>query len=116
MIRCGDERGSSQPRIFVSYARSDGGALAHALHRRLEQEAGFSLWQDLADLEGGAHGLLVPPDPEGLRPHRRGRARRPRRMATFYSDSPIRAVACGSGSLVFAGSADGVVHALEVRA
>jgi hypothetical protein len=44
---------SSRPRIFVSYARSDGKVLARALHRRLEEEAGFSLWQDLADLEGG---------------------------------------------------------------
>ena len=44
---------SSQPRIFVSYARSDGRALAETLRRRLAEEAGFALWQDLADLEGG---------------------------------------------------------------
>jgi hypothetical protein len=36
-------------------------------------------------------------------------------LATFYSDSPIRAVACGSPMLIFAGSADGVVHVLELR-
>jgi WD40 repeat protein len=40
-------------RIFVSYARSDGGAAARALRSRLHDEHGFALWQDLADLEGG---------------------------------------------------------------
>jgi hypothetical protein len=84
MIRCGDERGSSQPRIFVSYARSDGGALSHALHRRLEQEAGFSLWQDLADLEGGKDWESSPPSTDGdvllglSDPRRRVRQRKPR--------------------------------------
>jgi hypothetical protein len=43
---------SSPPRIFVSYARSDGKALARTLRGRLT-DAGFSLWQDLPDLEGG---------------------------------------------------------------
>ncbi len=40
------------PRLFVSYARSDGKAFAQQLSVRL-REAGFSLWRDLADLEGG---------------------------------------------------------------
>ena len=44
-------RGSG-PRIFVSYARSDGGACAEDLSRRLKG-AGFSLWHDLSDMEGG---------------------------------------------------------------
>ncbi len=44
---------TSAPRIFVSYARSDGTELAATLRRRLRDEHGFSLWQDLADLEGG---------------------------------------------------------------
>jgi WD40 repeat protein len=44
---------SSAPRIFVSYARSDGKEIAAKLRHRLQDEHGFSLWQDLADLEGG---------------------------------------------------------------
>jgi WD40 repeat protein len=36
-------------------------------------------------------------------------------VATFYADSPIRALACVTPRLVFAGSSDGVVHALELR-
>ena len=40
------------PRIFLSYARSDGEAFARALRRRLESE-GFSLWQDRTRMEGG---------------------------------------------------------------
>src|SRR5262249_31397127 len=43
----------SSPRIFISYARSDGGELARDLRRRLSVDHGFSLWQDLADMEGG---------------------------------------------------------------
>jgi predicted ATPase len=41
------------PRIFVSYARSDGKEIAAKLRRRLQDEHGFPLWQDLADMEGG---------------------------------------------------------------
>ncbi len=41
------------PRIFISYARKDGKEFALELHRRLTEEHGFSLWQDLADMEGG---------------------------------------------------------------
>jgi TIR domain len=44
---------SAAPRIFVSYARSDGKAPAVELRRRLQDEHGFPLWQDVADLEGG---------------------------------------------------------------
>ena len=44
---------SAAPRIFVSYARSDGKEIAAELRRRLQDEHGFPLWQDLADLEGG---------------------------------------------------------------
>ena len=44
---------SAAPRIFVSYARSDGKAFAAELRRRLQDEHGFPLWQDLADMEGG---------------------------------------------------------------
>ena len=40
------------PRIFLSYARSDGEAFARALRQRLESE-GFSLWQDRTRMEGG---------------------------------------------------------------
>ncbi|MER9134745.1 TIR domain-containing protein [Mesorhizobium sp. M0830] len=40
------------PRIFVSYARSDGHAFARKLHDRI-REAGLAVWQDLADMEGG---------------------------------------------------------------
>ena len=43
---------SAAPRIFVSYARSDGRELAADLRRRLEHH-GFPLWQDLIDMEGG---------------------------------------------------------------
>lgn len=43
---------TSGPRIFVSYARSDGKAFARNLSERLHAEC-FSLWRDLADMEGG---------------------------------------------------------------
>jgi WD40 repeat protein len=42
------------PRVFLSYARKDGEAFATALRRRLEdEEPEITLWQDLAELEGG---------------------------------------------------------------
>ena len=44
--------GSAAPRIFVSYARSDGKEIAAELRRRLQAE-GFALSQDLTDMEGG---------------------------------------------------------------
>src|SRR3954452_8200744 len=44
--------GAGQPRIFVSYARRDGREMAADLRARLAAQ-GFSLWQDLADMEGG---------------------------------------------------------------
>jgi TIR domain/NB-ARC domain/APAF-1 helical domain/WD domain, G-beta repeat len=44
---------SAAPRIFVSYARSDGKEFATELRRRLQDEHGFPLWHDLADMEGG---------------------------------------------------------------
>src|SRR4051794_5238828 len=40
------------PRVFVSYARSDGAAIAADLRQRLAAE-GVSLWQDLVALQGG---------------------------------------------------------------
>jgi TIR domain-containing protein len=40
------------PRIFLSYARSDGKAFAATLRRQLESHD-FSLFQDIANLEGG---------------------------------------------------------------
>src|SRR5574338_577406 len=42
---------SQKPRVFISYARSDGEAIAKELRRRLEQH--FTLWQDRAEMEGG---------------------------------------------------------------
>lgn len=42
----GDER------IFISYARADGGETARALRQRFEA-AGLSVWQDLVALQGG---------------------------------------------------------------
>jgi WD40 repeat protein len=39
-------------RLFISYARADGQECANALRQRL-QEAGFSLWHDRTDMEGG---------------------------------------------------------------
>src|SRR4051795_10904383 len=44
--------GNDQSRIFVSYARRDGRELATDLRARLAAQ-GFSLWQDLAHMEGG---------------------------------------------------------------
>jgi WD40 repeat protein len=41
------------PRIFVSYAQSDGKEIAAELRRRLQDEHGFPLWQDVKDMEGG---------------------------------------------------------------
>ena len=43
----------AEARIFVSYARSDGKEFAAELRRRLQDDHGFPLWQDLADMEGG---------------------------------------------------------------
>src|SRR3954466_14730752 len=40
------------PRVFVSYARSDGAAIAADLRERIAAE-GVSLWQDLVAMEGG---------------------------------------------------------------
>ena len=44
---------TTQPRIFISYARSDGEEFARNLCRRLVKEYGFSVWQDRAEMEGG---------------------------------------------------------------
>lgn len=44
--------GPSDPRVFISYSRRDGKDVAAGLRRRLG-ECGFSLWQDLADEDGG---------------------------------------------------------------
>ncbi len=42
------------PRVFISYARSDGETFASDLRTRLEnQEPEITLWQDRAQLEGG---------------------------------------------------------------
>src|SRR5439155_10215125 len=41
-----------EPRIFISYARSDGEDFARALRMRLEAE-GIPLWQDRVGMEGG---------------------------------------------------------------
>ena len=42
------------PRVFISYARSDGEAYATDLRQRLETEAPeITLWQDRARMEGG---------------------------------------------------------------
>jgi WD40 repeat protein len=42
----------SSPRIFVSYARADA-ELGRTLTERLARDHGFTIWRDLADLEGG---------------------------------------------------------------
>ena len=44
---------TTQPRIFISYARSDGEEFARNLCRRLVEENRFSIWQDRAEMEGG---------------------------------------------------------------
>ena len=44
--------GTSAPRVFISYARSDGAAFATQLRQRLEDEY-IPLWQDRTRLEGG---------------------------------------------------------------
>ena len=44
----------NQPRVFISYARSDGETFATALRARLEaKEPEITLWQDRARMEGG---------------------------------------------------------------
>jgi WD40 repeat protein len=43
---------AGRPRVFVSYARSDGEALAQDIRQRLEQE-GIPVWQDRTSMEGG---------------------------------------------------------------
>ena len=45
-------RDSANPRIFVSYARSDGEAFARNLREQLQAQ-GFSLWHDRQDMAGG---------------------------------------------------------------
>lgn len=45
---------TNPPRVFISYARSDGEAFAAALRQRLErEEPEITLWQDRARMEGG---------------------------------------------------------------
>lgn len=43
---------SSSTRVFLSYARKDGAALAATLHERL-QARGHEVWQDVFDMHGG---------------------------------------------------------------
>jgi hypothetical protein len=45
-------RDSANPRIFVSYARSDSEAFARNLREQLQAQ-GFSLWHDRQDMAGG---------------------------------------------------------------
>src|SRR4051794_23988873 len=45
-------RDAGDPRIFVSYARSDGEAFARTLREKLADQ-GFSLWHDRQDMAGG---------------------------------------------------------------
>jgi WD40 repeat protein len=42
-----------QPRIFISYARSDGEEFARNLRRRLIEEYHLAIWQDRTSMEGG---------------------------------------------------------------
>ena len=43
-----------KPRVFISYARSDGETFATELRQRLEREASdIELWQDRSRMEGG---------------------------------------------------------------
>jgi hypothetical protein len=42
-----------QPRIFISYARSDGEEFARNLRRRLIEEYHLAVWQDRTSMEGG---------------------------------------------------------------
>ena len=42
-----------EPRIFISYARSDGKEFARKLRHRLIEEHNLSVWQDRTDMEGG---------------------------------------------------------------
>ena len=44
---------STPPRIFISYARSDGEEFARNLRRRLIDEYSFSVWQDRTEIEVG---------------------------------------------------------------
>lgn len=43
---------AQSPRVFISYARSDGEIMARELGQRLEQE-GIPIWQDRTRMEGG---------------------------------------------------------------
>ena len=47
-----DQKLASSPRVFISYARSDGEEFADTLRTRLEVE-GIPLWQDRVGMEGG---------------------------------------------------------------
>nr|QNO54145.1 hypothetical protein CKCBCIOL_00002 [Methanosarcinales archaeon ANME-1 ERB7] len=44
---------SESPRIFISYARSDGEDFARLLRCRLIEEYGFAVWQDRTDMQVG---------------------------------------------------------------
>ncbi|MCD4843867.1 MAG: TIR domain-containing protein [Methanosarcinales archaeon] len=44
---------SSPPRIFISYARSDGEDFAGQLRRRLTEEYRFAVWQDRTEMQVG---------------------------------------------------------------
>ena len=47
------DQDTMKPRIFISYARSDGKEFALRLRTRLQEEYRFAIWQDLAEMEGG---------------------------------------------------------------
>ncbi len=53
-------RHPNQPRsgVFISYARSDGKALASRLRQQLEAQ-GFEVWQDLTEMESGKWWLQI---------------------------------------------------------
>ena len=44
---------SSPPRIFISYARSDGEYFARDLRRSLIEEYRFAVWQDRTEMKVG---------------------------------------------------------------
>src|SRR5271166_6245494 len=44
---------SEQPRVFLSYARKDGTALAQRLQKELKEQ-GFDAWLDTQRIDGGA--------------------------------------------------------------
>jgi hypothetical protein len=80
--------GIATPRVFVSYARSDGGEFARKLRKRLEK-ARIPLWQDRVGMEGGRDWSCLEPS---IHQQAGEKCPEPRRFGLVAQFSPQRNV------------------------